>query len=55
MTRKILVMTHTGRSEAKDAARQSCEQLYAAGLVPVLSRPDVEALRAEAAIADKLF
>ena len=46
MTRKILVMTHTGRSEAKDAARQSCEQLYAAGLVPVLSRPDVEALRA---------
>lgn len=49
MSRKILVMTHTGRPEAKDAARQSCEQLHAAGLVPVLSRPDLESLCADGA------
>ncbi|MDR7374039.1 NAD kinase [Kocuria rhizophila] len=47
MSRKILVMTHTGRPEAKDAARQSCAQLHSAGLVPVLSRPDLEALCAD--------
>ncbi|WP_206478472.1 NAD kinase [Kocuria sp. KRD140] len=47
MSRKILVMTHTGRHEAKEAARQSCEQLHDAGLVPVLCRPDLEALRAD--------
>ena len=47
VSRKILVMTHTGRPEAKDAARQSCAQLHCAGLVPVLSRPDLEELCAD--------
>ena len=47
MSRKILVMTHTGRRDAKDAARQSCAQLHEAGLIPVLSRRDLEALRAD--------
>ncbi|HST71624.1 MULTISPECIES: NAD kinase [Kocuria] len=44
MSRKILVMAHTGRREAKDAARESCLQLHEAGLVPVISRTDLEAL-----------
>ena len=49
MSRKILVMAHMGRQEAKDAARASCLQLHDAGLVPVVSRDDLEALRADEA------
>ncbi|MEF3121434.1 NAD kinase [Kocuria flava] len=45
MSRKILVMAHMGRQEAKDAARDSCRQLHDAGLVPVLSRADLDALQ----------
>lgn len=43
-TRKILVFAHTGRSEARNAARAACAQLHAAGLVPVMNRADLEAL-----------
>lgn len=42
--RKILVFAHTGRVEARDAARAACTQLYKAGLVPVMNRADLEAL-----------
>ena len=42
--RKILVFAHTGRKEARDAARQTCAQLHHAGLIPVMSRSDLEAL-----------
>lgn len=42
--RKILVFAHTGRKEARDAARQACKQLHRAGLVPVMNRSDLEAL-----------
>ena len=48
MSRKILVMAHMGRQEAKDAARDSCLQLHEAGLVPVISRADLEALQEDA-------
>jgi NAD+ kinase len=33
-----------GRQEAREAARQSCLQLHEAGLVPVISRADLESL-----------
>lgn len=42
--RKILVFAHTGRLEARDAARATCAQLYQAGLVPVMNRIDLEAV-----------
>jgi NAD+ kinase len=48
VSRKILVMAHMGRQEAKDAARDSCLQLHEAGLVPVISRADLEALQEDA-------
>ena len=42
--RKILVFAHTGRKEARDAARHACKQLHHAGLVPVMNRSDLETL-----------
>lgn len=42
--RKILVFAHTGRLEARNAARSVCAQLHRAGLVPVMNREDLEAL-----------
>ncbi|MFI7482982.1 NAD kinase [Kocuria sp. M1R5S2] len=45
MSRKILVLAHMGRKEAQEAARQSCLQLHEAGLVPVISRVDLESLQ----------
>lgn len=44
-SRKILVFAHTGRDEARRAARAVCTQLYAAGLSPVMERADLESLR----------
>lgn len=43
-TRKILVFAHTGREDARRAARSACTQLYAAGLSPVMERADLESL-----------
>ena len=43
-SRKILVFAHTGRKEAREAARQACTQLYRAGLTPVMNRSDLETL-----------
>ena len=37
-SRKILVFAHTGRKEAREAARQACTQMYRAGLTPVMNR-----------------
>ncbi|MDY3049925.1 MAG: NAD kinase [Rothia sp. (in: high G+C Gram-positive bacteria)] len=42
--RKILVFAHTGRLEARNAARAACTQLHQAGLIPVMNRADLEAL-----------
>lgn len=43
-SRKILVFAHTGREEARKAARTVCRQLHESGLVPVLERSDLECL-----------
>lgn len=44
LSRNILVFAHTGRLEARNAARAVCSQLHQAGLVPVMQRADLEAL-----------
>ncbi|WP_077489595.1 NAD kinase [Sinomonas mesophila] len=46
MTRRILVLAHTGREDSMVAAREACAQLYGSGLVPVMQagqRADLEA------------
>lgn len=43
-SRKILVFAHTGREEARNAARTVCAQLHHSGLSPVMERVDLEAL-----------
>lgn len=45
MSRKILLFAHTGRAEATAAATQACVRLREAGLIPVMSRRDLEILR----------
>lgn len=45
--RHILVLAHTGRSEAVEAAVDTCHQLVTAGLVPVLREPDLANLLPE--------
>ena len=45
MTRRILVLAHTGREDSMVAAREACAQLYGSGLVPVMQasqRADLE-------------
>ncbi|GAB4098733.1 NAD kinase [Sinomonas halotolerans] len=45
MTRRILVLAHTGREDSVTAAREACAQLYGSGLVPVMTagqRKDLE-------------
>lgn len=44
-SRKILVFAHTGREDARRAARSACTQLHEAGLTPVMERVDLESLR----------
>lgn len=44
-SRKILVFAHTGREEARRAARAACRQLFEAGLTPVMERADLESLQ----------
>ena len=46
MTRRILVLAHTGREDSMVAAREACAQLYGSGLAPVMQatqRADLEA------------
>lgn len=45
MSRKILVFAHTGREDARDAARTVCRQLVEAGLIPVMEREDLAILQ----------
>jgi len=42
MSRKILVLAHTGRKDAMAAAQETCAQLHSSGLVPVLRRNEAE-------------
>lgn len=45
MTREVLVLAHTGRRDAVDAAVTVAESLHAAGLRPVMLERDVAAIR----------
>ncbi|MCA4132830.1 NAD kinase [Arthrobacter sp. M4] len=40
MSRRVLVLAHTGREESIRAAREACGQLHASGLVPVLQKSE---------------
>lgn len=44
--RYVLVVAHTGRTDAVAAAQVAIEQLHAAGITPVLTSADLEDLRA---------
>ncbi|MDQ4500696.1 NAD kinase [Sinomonas sp. ASV322] len=37
MSRRVLVLAHTGREDSMVAAREACAQLHGSGLVPVMS------------------
>lgn len=41
MSRRILVLTHTGRDDAMTAAQQACTQLHESGLVPVMMQAEL--------------
>lgn len=45
-TRRVLVVSHTGRRDSIDAALEVCGLLCAAGVVPVLPRDEFEDVRA---------
>ncbi|MCQ1946525.1 MULTISPECIES: NAD kinase [unclassified Arthrobacter] len=47
MSRRILVLAHTGRRAAMTAAQEACTQLHSSGLVPVMRRSDLEDIQAE--------
>ena len=47
MSRRILVLAHTGRRDAMTAAQEACTQLHSSGLVPVMRRRDLEDIQAE--------
>ena len=42
MSRRILVLAHTGRQAAMTAAQEACTQIHASGLIPVMRRKDLE-------------
>ncbi|MFB9796985.1 NAD kinase [Arthrobacter citreus] len=46
MSRRILVLAHTGRQAAMTAAQEACTQLHASGLTPVMRRRDLEDIQA---------
>ena len=41
MSRRVLVLAHTGREESLRAAWDACDQLHQAGLVPVLQKSEL--------------
>ena len=45
MSRRILVLAHTGRVDAMAAAQETCAQLHASGLVPVMRREEMAPIR----------
>jgi NAD+ kinase len=42
MSRRILVLAHTGRADAMAAAQDTCARLHSCGLVPVMRREELE-------------
>lgn len=44
MSRRILVLAHTGREDSMKAALQACGQLHASGLVPVMTQSELDDL-----------
>lgn len=47
MTRRILVLAHTGRHDAMAAAQEACTRLHAAGLMPVMRGEELRDIQAE--------
>jgi NAD+ kinase len=41
MSRRVLILAHTGREESMAAALEVCAQLHASGLVPVMSKDEL--------------
>ncbi|MDQ6752526.1 MAG: NAD kinase [Actinomycetota bacterium] len=41
MSRRVLILAHTGRQESMAAALEVCAQLHASGLVPVMSKDEL--------------
>ncbi len=52
MSRRVLILAHTGREEAMAAALEVCLQLQASGLIPVMSRNEIADLSAHLGFAD---
>ncbi len=42
MSRRVLVLAHTGREESLKAAWEACIQLHASGIVPVMQKSELE-------------
>jgi NAD+ kinase len=42
MSRRVLVLAHTGREESLKAAWEACALLYASGIVPVMQKSELE-------------
>lgn len=40
MSRRVLVLAHTGREESLKAAWEACAQLHASGIVPVMQESE---------------
>lgn len=47
MTRRILVLAHTGRHDAMAAAQEACTRLHAAGLTPVMRGEELRDIQSE--------
>lgn len=46
MSRRILVLAHTGRKDAMVAAQETCAQLHSYGAIPVMRRQELDNVRA---------
>jgi NAD+ kinase len=42
MSRRVLVLAHTGREESLKAAWEACAQLHASGIIPVMQQSELE-------------
>lgn len=47
--RRVLIVTHTGRTEALAATQKTCEQLVASGIIPVMTNAELADARAYSA------
>jgi len=41
MSRRVLVLAHTGREESLKAAWEACAQLHASGIIPVMQKSEL--------------